>query len=216
MKTLFLYGEPQKYDNYANAVQAAGGVILRSTDCSLANDCDGLLLPGGGDIDPARYGAHDNGSVEIDPLRDEAEFSLIRKFAVAGKPILGICRGHQVLNVFFGGSLIGHLKNTAAHAPGTAGEPDQEHFVSVCPGSYLAVLYGLRFNVNSYHHQAVDRLGSELLSLADSQDGINEAFCHQTMPILGVQWHPERLSPDPAKGQAGGLPLLRYFLSLVP
>lgn len=216
MKTLFLYGDPCRYDNYANIMQSVGGAVIRSMDCALAAACDGLLLPGGGDVDPARYGAHNNGSVEIDPTRDEAEFSLIRQFAAAGKPILGICRGHQVLNVFFGGSLIGHLQNTAAHAPAASGEPDRQHLVSVCPGSYLAVLYGPRFIVNSYHHQAVDRLGSELFALASSQDGVNEAFCHQTLPIFGVQWHPERLFPALAENQLGGAPLFHYFLSLIP
>lgn len=167
---VFLYGEGT-YDNYAAAIKAAGGHLLVSTDCVLARSCSGLLLPGGGDI----HGA-----------LDEAETDVIQSFAERRCPILGICRGMQALNVFFGGTLYDFV---AGHQ---APEGDIVH--PTCTAGLLSRLLGEAPTVNSNHHQAVERLGSGLQVCQRALDGVVEGFCHPNLPVLGVQWHPERQS----------------------
>lgn len=117
--------------------------------------------------------------------------------------VLGICRGHQVINVFFGGTLVQDLPGH-----GAAGDIDRLHFVRTA-ASPLRELYGERHVVNSAHHQAVDRLGSGLRALQWAPDGTVEALCHRTLPVWGVQWHPERTG-----GYLDGVRLFRWFLSL--
>ena len=107
--TVFCWGQPEQYGNYRTAVERAGGRTLQALDLSAAERCDALLLPGGGDVEPWRYGQTDTASRGLEPERDRAELALLEQFTAAGKPVLGICRGMQVINVFFGGTLIQDL-----------------------------------------------------------------------------------------------------------
>lgn len=184
---VFIYGAGT-FDNYRAALTAAGLKSMCGTELP-ASPCDGLLLPGGGDI-------HN--------ILDEAERRLIQSFMERGRPILGICRGMQALNVFFGGTL-------RTGIPGhQAPEGDLVHLTAA--GGVLAQLLGATPVVNSNHHQAVDRLGDGLVICQRATDGIVEGICHETYPILGVQWHPERESYAMRRSDAvDAAPLFQYF-----
>lgn len=160
---------------------------------------DGLVLTGGTDVNPARYGeARAPKSDDPDDPRDEFEISLIEQVLSEGLPILAICRGIQSLNVALGGSLIQHLPTTARHRvrnPDDApGRHAAAHSVNVAPGSRLASILGGEgeFPVNSRHHQAVGRVADALVVSGLADDGVIEAV---EMPgdafVVAVQWHPE-------------------------
>ena len=162
--------------------------------------CDGLLLPGGGDMDPKFFGQERIPACgEPNPLRDAAEPLLLRAFLDTDRPVLGICRGIQVMNVVLGGDLYQDIK-PFEHIPHND-HWGKIHTVTVRRGTLLSRILGQdTVLVNSQHHQAVDRVAPGLVLSALSEDGIVEAvekpdarFC------LGVQWHPEWLSDaDPA------------------
>ncbi|MER5206488.1 gamma-glutamyl-gamma-aminobutyrate hydrolase family protein [Streptomyces sp. NPDC002825] len=149
---------------------------------------DGLVVAGGADVEPVRYGA------EPDPrtgpparARDTWELALIDAALASGTPLLGICRGMQLLNVALGGSLIQHLDGHV-EAAGVIGR----HAVKPVPGTRYASLVPELAEVPTYHHQAVDRLGSGLTASAHAEDGTVEAVeTDGTGWVLGVQWHPE-------------------------
>ena len=179
-----------------------------------AEEWDGLILPGGGDVAPSRYGEENRGSRGIDEALDAVQFAALDAFVRVGKPVLGICRGHQLINVYFGGTLIQHLPTSADHTRASAEEPERLHTVTAAPGSFMAELYGETFTVNSSHHQAADAVGAGLETVLWACDGTPEAAYHRTLPVWSVQWHPERLCfafarPDAADGAA----VLRCFLS---
>lgn len=199
--SVFVFGTEGRYTNYKRAVEAAGGRIRFSADLSDAQDCRALLLPGGGDLEPWRYGQRNTGSKDLEPERDEAEFRLLEQFTAAGKPVLGICRGVQTINVWFGGTLKQDLPGHRA-----IGGADSFHRVHTEP-SFLSDICGTDCVVNSAHHQAADRLGRGLRAIQWSEDGVTEGlFCPET-PVWGVQWHPERLPG------ASGARLFRAFLA---
>ena len=200
MINIYLWGDAQRYQNYRRAIEAAGGHIQFNGDPA---DCDGLLLPGGGDLEPWRYGQKNTASRGLEPERDAAELRLTEEFAVRRKPILGICRGLQTINVSFGGTLLQDLSGHSA-----IDGMDRWHRVHTVP-SVLSYLQEMRGIVNSAHHQAIDRVGSGLEILQWAPDGVVEALCHRRLPILAVQWHPERL----LKGM-GGEELFCLFLEL--
>lgn len=168
---------------------------------------DGLLLPGGGDIAPARLGGESHPAVYgIDDERDELEFTLARWAAAQDKPILGICRGIQVFNAALGGSL---YLDIASQRPASASVRHDSpsdlpgshlaHRVSVEPGSRLAALFGQAEGpVNSWHHQAVCDAAPGLRVTARAEDGLIEAVELPAHPFaLAVQWHPEMLPDRP-------------------
>ena len=150
----------------------------------------GLVLPGGGDIDPALYGAENAGSDHIDRALDEDQLAMTDAFLRAGRPVLGICKGLQILNVYFGGDLIQHLPTAERHRQA---EGDAVHPCFSVPGSDMEGLYGRRYAVNSAHHQGLGRLGDGLIVTSSAADGTVESVVHGTLPVLGVQWHPERM-----------------------
>ena len=189
---------------YVDAVVKAGGVpvIVGSSFGldELIDAADGLLLSGGVDVDPAFFGqAILNDSVHVDRARDELELALIEKYWKTGKPALAICRGLQILNVAFGGSLIQDIP-TWCGAVHTAGV---EHPVAVEAGSLLHRLTGkAELMVNSYHHQCVsaDGLAAPFVTTATwTGSGVTmaEAFEQPGYPLLAVQWHPERAYRNP-------------------
>jgi putative glutamine amidotransferase len=147
---------------------------------------DGLLLTGGTDVNPVRYGEQRHPKTEDpdDPL-DELEISLLRDALSAGLPVLAICRGMQLFNVFHGGSLIQHLDSHDS--------PDALHNIQIVPNSRLASIIGEgEHEVNSRHHQAVARVGNGLVISAKSSDGVIEALERPGEAFaVAVQWHPE-------------------------
>ena len=157
------------YDNYIAALKASGAAVCRERRS--ADGCQGLLLPGGGDI----------GGV-----LDEPEHLLIQSFTETGRPILGICRGMQALNVFFGGTLYDRIGGHQLP------QGDLVHITRAC--GQLARLLGEEPTVNSNHHQAICTLGAGLIVTQRACDGIIEGICHDSLPVWGVQWHPERQS----------------------
>lgn len=213
MKLRLLLAANQKKELYANAVEACGAIadVKYAPDDNV--DYDGLILCGGNDINPSYYNEEINGSVNIDDTRDKAEFVLLNKFLKTGKPILGICRGFQLMNVAFGGTLIQHLEKVQAHRKDTP--PELVHFANAEKGSVFETLYGERFSVNSYHHQGLNKIGNGLRVTMRSDDGLPEAFEHESAPYLGVQWHPERMCLDQARDDAvDGIKVFEYFLEL--
>ena len=155
--------------------------------------CDGLLMPGGVDIEPARYGQETHEKCgKIDLTRDAAEWWMLESFLPTQKPLLGICRGIQMLNVFQGGTLHQHIDGHSDFKSRSTGC----HRVSILPGSRLeTILSESCLTVNSLHHQAVDALGKDLAVCAVSEDGIVEAVIHTSHPFcLAFQWHPEHMS----------------------
>lgn len=167
---VFIYGGDD-YTNYRRALEALGQRVLIGEDGGLAPLCGALVLPGGGDIG--------------DGLSD-GEAGVIRYFIEAGRPILGICRGMQALNVYFGGTLYDFIPGHQV--------PDTYPVHPTTATGLVAELLGPTPVVNTNHHQAVEQLGSGLVICQRSADGVAEAICHTTLPILGVQWHPERQS----------------------
>ena len=162
-------------------------------------DClDGLVLQGGIDISPRFYGAKPwREPGDYDPMRDEYELELLRGFIDAGKPVLGVCRGCQLINVYFGGTLV---QDIPSQWPGAVAHADTErydrlaHEVHFMPGSRLAAIYGYEpRRITSLHHQCVDRLGKNLALEARSPiDLVPEGIRHTGHPfVVGVQWHPE-------------------------
>ena len=190
--------------DYVNAVVKAGAIPLIVSSAfgldELIELSDGLLLSGGVDVDPALFGQTIlNDTVCIDRTRDELELALIEKYWKTGKPVLAICRGLQVLNVAFGGSLVQDIPAWcgASHSGGV------EHSVAVTENSLLHRLTGCtQLTVNSYHHQciAADALAPAFVPTATwTGSGVTmvEALEQPGYPLLAVQWHPERAYIDP-------------------
>jgi putative glutamine amidotransferase len=187
-------------------VEQAGGrarvLEIRESPRALVNEIDGLLLTGGGDVEPAWYGQEPHDSIEeAEPGRDEFEIDLTRRALEADLPVLAICRGAQVLNVAAGGTLVQDIPSAiAAGLPHSVEHPSDApaHDIRVAPGSRLSQVLGAAVTaastcrVNSRHHQSVHTPGRDLVASATAPDGIIEAieapdrtFC------IGVQWHPE-------------------------
>nr|WP_325222848.1 type 1 glutamine amidotransferase [uncultured Oscillibacter sp.] len=187
-KTVYIWGGPERFANYRRWVESAGGrAVFGDASDGQGRKWDALLLPGGGDLEPWRYGQENTASRGLEPERDEAELRLLQEFTALGKPVLGVCRGLQTINVFFGGTL---AQDVPGH--GAWEEGDRLHGVRTAP-SPLRPLWGERMTVNSAHHQAADRLGSGLRAVQWTGDGVVEALCHERLPVWAVQWHPERL-----------------------
>jgi putative glutamine amidotransferase len=201
---------------FAGAVAAAGGIPVAIPFVAEAADVvdrlDGLIVTGGQDVHPARWG----GVAEVDPAadprwdhdvhdaeRDSYEAALISAAVDADVPLLGVCRGHQLLNVLFGGTLVEHLEDgpivhAAPYAAPSDGDP--AHLVEFVEGTWAHQVYGPRRVVNSWHHQAIDRLGRGLHVTGRTPDGVVESIALADRPVVGVQWHPEwsATQPDPA------------------
>lgn len=200
-------------DNYINALEGIGAEAVAQYLPEVDTDYDGLVLCGGGDIDPKYYGEELNGSYGIDNLRDTAEFALLKAYVEAGKPVLGVCRGCQLINVFFGGSLYQHLPDAELHK--SVNGVDSVHNVTALENSILANIYGTTIAVNSAHHQAVKVLGDNLRATAYWNSHLVEAIEHNSLPIFAIQWHPERMCFAKARHDTVcGADIFRHFISI--
>ena len=196
--------------NYVRSLERAGLVPVivppltsPAAAHAIIERCAGLLLTGGEDVDPARYGAAAHPAAGAPHVqRDETEIALFNAARARRSPVLAICRGIQIVNVALGGTLVQDIPSERPSdiwhdQPGD--RDDRTHAASVVPGTRLAAALGATaLRVNSYHHQSVDRIGTELVVTAKAPDGIIEAV-ETTDPswwMVGVQWHPEDLTTD--------------------
>ena len=213
------YREETRLAPYARALKAAGltCTYLRADKRIRTDTHAGLVLIGGTDVDPALYGAVRHSETDDpDTQRDELERSLLAHAMERNIPVLGICRGLQMLNVFHGGTLIQHLTPPERHKRNTGDYAEPVHSVDVVEGTLLRqILNDTQCPVNSRHHQAVERLGENLVVSARAEDGVIEAIERPDRQfVVAVQWHPEdqiishpkqaRLFQDFAQRVAGG------------
>lgn len=200
--------------DFATRIADAGGLPVHlSYDTDATAICDwlsGVVITGGQDVHPACWGGDTAVVGDIDPRtdpmvhdreRDDYEIALVRAAVERGIPVLGVCRGLQVLNVALGGTLVAdlppsavsHLSEEVAPTDGTV-----DHLVSFDAGTIAAELFGASAMTNSWHHQAVDRCGAGLVVTGRTSDGVVETVELPGAPVLGVQWHPEWMkSADP-------------------
>jgi putative glutamine amidotransferase len=194
------------------SVRRAGGVpvMLSAADDApeigeLTARCDGFVFAGGNDIDPSFYGESNKGSIAPNIERDRFELTLLKSALGAGKPVLGICRGCQLINVALGGDLHQNLPDLKPewklHKRSDVTE-GYVHDVDVLMPEYFPSLKGRVMRVNSMHHQVVNHLASDLEITAQTRDGLVEGVAMLSSYVVGVQWHPECLSgSDPLQAE---------------
>ncbi len=188
------------FADYSRGVLEAGGLPVHLPidvdPVEFIDRLDGIVLSGGADIDPARYGQDNQTGDPVEPERDDFEFALLSAAVDRRTPVLGICRGLQLLNVHAGGSL---HQDVPDHARYDIHPGERSHHIDMVEGSQLHQLYGSGLRVNSLHHQTVDRLGDGLTVTATATDGDGhgpgrgltvEGLEHDDLPIVAVQWHP--------------------------
>lgn len=188
----------------AEAFTSAGAqvhIIDAVTESTSIADFDAIVIMGGADVDPALYGAEPHATVRGYNRRvDDAEAALVRAAVAEGRPVFGICRGLQLINVALGGTLVQHLGDDGPHRDAVVPNSFSDHEVNLEPGSAVAEALGrTRVGIRSAHHQAADVIAPGLSVTARADDGVVEAL-EQTSPwVLAVQWHPEAPGADPAQ-----------------
>ncbi len=201
------YGVPE---NYIDALRRAGGrpaMLLPGDETPIEvvlEPCDALLLVGGGDVEPSRYGREPHAEVYgLEPDRDGFEIALLRHAGRTEMPTLAICRGMQVMNVAFGGTLIQHLRDHPEYVEHgiPSGQDLARHDVKLAPGSLIAEAAGADvLSCSTHHHQGIDGVADGLSATGWSDDGLVEAVEGEGGWMLGVQWHPEDdAERDPAQ-----------------
>ena len=202
---------PESSGLYEKAVEKAGGEPLSFHCPDPEMDFDALILAGGGDVDPSFIEEPNRGSYDIDLPRDRVELALVSRCVYENKPILGICRGHQVVNIALGGSIYQDMNDrlVALHGQDAQGE-SRYHTVQVGGYTMLGDLYGKEMMVNSSHHQAVWKFGQGLYQTAWDENGVVEAMQHASLPIWTVQFHPEQMTGE--HGEADGQKIFDFFL----
>ena len=206
--------------DYSNSVINSGGipVILPITDNfevikEQVKYFDGLILSGGGDPDPNLYGEDCLQELgDITPERDTFELAILEEFLKTKKPILGICRGLQLMNVFYGGTLYQDIKyvdtNIQHKQKWLADLPT--HDLNILENNILFEIFGKKARTNSFHHQMIKDLGRELTSIATANDGVIEAIQNKNYPFFyGVQWHPEMMA---SRGNLGMKKIFDKFI----
>jgi putative glutamine amidotransferase len=196
MRVAVTFGNETRLGPYLVALEEVGIEAVRNP--ASLDSLDGLLLTGGSDINPARYGKDNAGSEQVDDARDALEMRLLQEALAEDLPVFAICRGLQMFNVVSGGTLIQHLPSSDVHkqrAPQNAepGKHPAAHRVWVAPSTRLAeIVGGGGYDVNSRHHQAVESLGDGLIVSAISEDGVIEGLEKPGAAFaVAVQWHPE-------------------------
>lgn len=193
MIKILIPGYADRTINYQNALLTLGMIpIVRHTYQSIESTDSycALLLPGGGDIDPSFFDAPNLGSRNIDTRIDLVQYHYLHDFVKAKKPVLGICKGMQMINIFFGGTIKQDMsKESLLIHTQTQNATDRLH--PIHPFSPQIQFPSL--TVNSAHHQCIDKLGDGLMISHVAQDQVIEGIYHNSLPVIGVQWHPERL-----------------------
>jgi len=197
------------YEDYVKSVESAGGipiVLPVTTDeeivKQLAEEIDGLLLTGGVDVNPLEYGEEPlEQQGGISPERDKFEIALLKAVIDLKKPVFAICRGLQIMNIAYGGTLYQDLtyisKKTLKHQQGSVNLGDETHSVFVEKDSYLHDIFGEKVMTNSFHHQAVKEVAKGFKVTAWSKDDIVEGIEKEgDCSVVGVQWHPERMADE--------------------
>lgn len=200
-------------DTYIQSIELAGGIPLciphvKEDDiAAILDKIDGLVLIGGHDVDPFFYGEEPHEELGMfHTKRDMSDIALAKSAYARHMPILGICRGHQVLNVAFGGSLIQHIpaqwEKPLAHVQKSLRD-EATHHVDIHDEKLAEIFQSKTIRTNSFHHQAIQDVAEGFVSAGVAKDGLNEAIVHTTHPFcIGVQWHPEALAPagdEPSK-----------------
>lgn len=199
MKPRILVTPCQRIEPYLDAINRSGGEAILYDGGEIDLSLDGLLLTGGPDIHPSYFGEEINGAVNIDEARDKSEFAITKAYTELKKPILAICRGCQLINAFFGGTLHQHLPNADEHRsePGT----ENTNNAYTTEGTLARRIFGERPVINSYHHQAIKDVADGFkVSIISVDDNVIEGIEHKTLPIWAFQCHPERMCYD-AKGE---------------
>ncbi len=200
---IVILGHKKDTENYEKALEQLSASYITTLSPNQISSCDGLILPGGGDITPSLFGQKNLGSTNIDTELDLLQLQALEKALSHNKPVLGICKGMQLINVFCGGTITQHMPNSEMHRYQNG---DVYHETNIIEVKFLYHLYGSSLMVNSAHHQCLDKIGKELfLSQITTPIPSAEAIFHKSYPLYGVQWHPERLV------ETGGA-LLRFFI----
>lgn len=206
-------GRPQFTSNYEKALHSLGIEAYTSLTLGIIKNYDVLILPGGGDINPSLFREKDKGSRDIDTELDIWQIHALDFFVKHRKPVMGICKGMQLINIYFGGTLIQHLETADIHAYNNG---DRIHMSRTLPHSVLNNLYGDYCLINSAHHQGIDKTGKGLRVTQIAADDVIEGIEHTAMPIIGVQWHPERLmDTDTKRATVDGSLIFHEFLSWI-
>lgn len=200
MKKVLIFTNQLLY-RYHNAALAAQMYPTISDKLNNLNNYDALLLPGGEDIEPSLYGQDNFASRGIDRQLDEKSIEAFLHFFHHEKPVLGICKGLQIINVALKGTLIQDIPNHMCT------DNHNAHIVKMKAKNYFFDKYPSDFYVNSFHHQAIDVLGKDLFITFTAPDGIIEGIQHKIRPVAAVQWHPERLK--------GGMKIFQTFNNLI-
>lgn len=203
-----IVGRAKDTMNYENALRRLSVPYITTLNVEESECATHLLLPGGGDITPAFFGQLNCGSRNIDTELDILQIQALSSFMTQKKPILGICKGLQLINIHLGGTVTQHIDTAVTHM--WDGQ-DKYHYVyhdGVNRTDFFYQLYGTGITVNSAHHQAIDRLGRSLVPVCRAGDNVIEGIMHTQLPIIAVQWHPERIMDD------GGEQLLAYFVNI--
>ncbi len=191
--------DAEKLRNYIDFFEGLPVEFIHHASVSSFDGFDALFLIGGDDIDPSLYGESNlfSGITQVESERDRVELKAIEHFERQGLPIFGICRGIQIINVYFGGTLwqdIPEQLGSTRHKFSSGEKRDVFHEAIISAENPIFPA-GQRLKVNSFHHQSVKRPGEDLRIFAYADDGIVEGVLHTRKPIIAVQWHPERL-PD--------------------
>ena len=207
--------------NYCNAIIQAGGIPVISALADAeeyADLADGIVFTGSNcDVTPSLYRQENRKSEQCCDALDQMELTLFKAFYKRSKPILGICRGIQIINVALGGTLIQDIPDEVSaltvHEKVYQKET-QFHLVNAKADSLFGQLFGTSFMTNSYHHQAVRDCGEGLIPTVTTEEGIIEAVEHESKPIFAVQWHPERTIGQEQRELQNMTPLFRHFIEL--
>lgn len=209
MKKIFIYGDPVVLVNYDKAVSDVGAECVISENVADAKRCDALLLSGGGDVSPCLYGTARTNCKAVSLKRDISELYLIALFLRRNAPIMGVCRGLQILNVFFDGTLNQSIAHEEIHYDKNK---DVTHKITNSKKGFMRKLFGENLIVNSAHRQSVNKLGKGLIVCSKSSDNVIEAFEHNDEKVLAVQFHPERMGDINARARTC---IYDYFISMI-